>query len=80
MNKTVARLWLLVIGVPILLTLTNAGFTAREIIFFTGRTNSNRRFSALPSSVRRSFITSTKVAIDPGGGGFKLSERWVPGL
>ena len=69
-NKTVASMaagdW------SSLLTLTNAGLLAGDYIF-TGRTTATGDF--LPSS--GATVSSRVQSSDPGGGGFKLSERWV---
>jgi hypothetical protein len=69
-NKTVASMaagdW------SSLLTLTNAGLLSDDYIF-TGRTTATGDF--LPSS--GATVASRVQSTDPGGGGFKLSERWV---
>jgi len=69
-NKTVASMaagdW------SSILTLTNAGLLPGDYIF-TGRTTSTGDF--LPSS--GATVASRVQSTDPGGGGFKLSERWV---
>ena len=68
-NKTVASMaagdW------SSLLTLTNAGLQSGDFIF-TGRTNATEDF--LPSD---GTVSSRVQSSAPGGGGFKLSERWV---
>jgi hypothetical protein len=68
-NKTVASMaagdW------SSILTLTNAGLLAGDFIF-TGRTNATEDF--LPSD---GTVSSRVQSSAPGGGGFKLSERWV---
>jgi hypothetical protein len=69
-NKTVASMaagdW------SSLLTLTNAGLLAGDYIF-TGRTNTTGDFIPASSGTVASRVQSSA----PGGGGFKLSERWV---
>ncbi len=69
-NKTVASMaagdW------NSILTLTNAGLLSGDYIF-TGRTTATGDF--LPSS--GATVASRVQSTDPGGGGFKLSERWV---
>ena len=69
-NKTVASMaasdWSSV------LTLANAGLLSTDYIF-TGRTTATSDF--LPSS--GATVASRVQSTDPGGGGFKLSERWV---
>jgi hypothetical protein len=69
-NKTVASMaagdW------SSILTLTNAGLLSGDYIF-TGRTTATGDF--LPSS--GATVASRVQSTDPGGGGFKLSERWV---
>src|SRR6185503_12668049 len=55
-----------------LLTLTNAGLLSSDYIF-TGRTTSTGDF--LPAS--GATVSSRVQSSAPGGGGFKLSERWV---
>jgi len=69
-NKTVASMaagdW------SSILTLTNAGLLAGDYIF-TGRTTSTGDF--LPAS--GATVSSRVQSSAPGGGGFKLSERWV---
>ncbi|TMI97822.1 MAG: RagB/SusD family nutrient uptake outer membrane protein [Bacteroidetes bacterium] len=69
-NKTVASMaagdW------SSLLTLTNAGLLSGDYIF-TGRTTATGDF--LPSS--GATVSARVQSTDPGGGGFKLSERWV---
>ena len=54
-----------------ILTLTNAGLLPGDYIF-TGRTNATEDF--LPSG---GTVSSRVQSSAPGGGGFKLSERWV---
>jgi hypothetical protein len=54
------------------LTLTNNGLTAGDNIF-TGRTTATGDF--LPSS--NSYVAAKVQSSAPGGGGYKLSERWV---
>jgi len=69
-NKTVASMtagdWSSILG------LTNAGLLAGDYIF-TGRTTSTGDF--LPAS--GATVSSRVQSSAPGGGGFKLSERWV---
>jgi len=55
-----------------ILTLTNSGLTATDNIF-TGRTTATGDF--LPSS--NGFVSARVQSTAPGGGGYKLSERWV---
>ena len=69
-NKTVASMaagdW------SSILTLTNAGLLAGDYIF-TGRTNASGDFIPASSGTVSSRVQSSS----PGGGGYKLSERWV---